>query len=118
MNDVQLLIIVHVSGYKAPMGTTKRKHREALQRRKSILAAARQVFWRKGYAGATVAEIAEMQELNSQITEVWQSSKVTTLAQLAAMLNLNIELKSVWDNGKQNISVEESLRKKMNIDIK
>ena len=61
---------------------------------------------------------AEMQALNSQITEVWQSSKITTLAQLSAMLNLNIELKPVWDNGIQNISVEESLRKKMNIDIK
>ena len=61
---------------------------------------------------------SEMQELNSQITEVWQSSKVTTLAQLAAMLNLNIELKPVWDNGKQDISVGESLRKIMNIDIK
>ncbi len=61
---------------------------------------------------------AEMQALNSQITEVWQSSKITTLGQLATMLNLNIELKPVWDIGKQDISVEESLRKKMNIDIK
>ncbi len=60
----------------------------------------------------------EMQELNSQITKVWQSSKITSLAQLVAMLNLKIELKSVWDNGKQEISVKESLRKKMNIDIK
>ena len=61
---------------------------------------------------------AEMQALNSQITELWHSSKITTLVQLAAMLNIKIELKPVWDIGKQNISVEESLRKKMNIDIK
>ena len=61
---------------------------------------------------------AEMQALNSQITEAWQSSKITSLSQLASMLNFNIELKPVWDNGIQNISVEESLRKKMNIDIK
>jgi hypothetical protein len=61
---------------------------------------------------------AEMQALNSQITKQWQSSKITTLGQLASMLNLNIKLKPVWDNGKQDISVEESLRKKMNIDIK
>ncbi len=61
---------------------------------------------------------AEMQALNSQITELWQSSKITTLAQLASMLNIKIKLKPVWDIGKQNILVEESLRKKMNIDIK
>jgi hypothetical protein len=61
---------------------------------------------------------AEMQALNSQITKQWQSSKITTLGQLASMLNLNIKLKPVWDNGKQHISVTESLRKKMNIDIK
>lgn len=63
MNDVQLLIKVHVSGYKASMGTTKRKQREALQRRRSILAAAREVFWQKGYARATIAQIAETAEL-------------------------------------------------------
>ena len=60
----------------------------------------------------------DMQALSSKITEAWQTSKITTLAQLAAMLNLNIELKPVWDSGKQDISVEESLRKKINIDIK
>lgn len=45
------------------MGTAKRKHREALQRRRSILAAARAVFWQRGYAGATITQIAEKAEL-------------------------------------------------------
>ena len=45
------------------MGTAQRKQHEALQRRHSILAAARQIFRLKGYAGATVAEIAQAAEL-------------------------------------------------------
>lgn len=45
------------------MGTARRKQHEALQRRRSILAAARQIFRLKGYAGATVAEIAQTAEL-------------------------------------------------------
>ena len=45
------------------MGTAQRKEHEALQRRRSILAAARQVFRTKGYAGATVAQIAQACEL-------------------------------------------------------
>jgi len=45
------------------VGTTERKQHEATHRRQSILAAARQVFRHKGYAGATVAEIAQTAEL-------------------------------------------------------
>jgi len=45
------------------MGTSQRKQHEALQRRRSILAAARQVFRDRGYAGATVAQIAQTAEL-------------------------------------------------------
>ena len=45
------------------MGTIERKKREALQRRKGILAAARKVFWQKGYADATMAQIAQAAEL-------------------------------------------------------
>ena len=45
------------------MGTAQRKQHEALQRRQSILAAARQVFRAKGYAGATVAMIAQAAQL-------------------------------------------------------
>ena len=45
------------------MGTAERKHHEALQRRQSILSAARRVFRLKGYAGATIAEIAQAAEL-------------------------------------------------------
>ena len=45
------------------MGTTERKKREELERRKSILSAARNVFWQKGYAGTTMAQIAQAAEL-------------------------------------------------------
>ena len=45
------------------MGTTQRRQREAARRRASILAAARTVFWRRGYAGATMPQIAEEAEL-------------------------------------------------------
>jgi len=45
------------------MGTTQRRQREVARRRASILAAARTVFWRRGYAGATMPLIAEQAEL-------------------------------------------------------
>ena len=45
------------------MGTAERKQTEALKRRSSILTAAREVFRDKGYAGATVAQIASRAEL-------------------------------------------------------
>lgn len=45
------------------MGTTERRQREAMRRRQAILDAARKVFRQKGYAGATVPQIAEAAEL-------------------------------------------------------
>jgi len=45
------------------MGTAQRRQREARQRRQSILAAAREVFWRRGYAGTTMPQIASEAEL-------------------------------------------------------
>ncbi|HUU21643.1 MAG TPA: helix-turn-helix domain-containing protein, partial [Phycisphaerae bacterium] len=45
------------------MGTTERRQREAEQRRRSILEAARRLFWRQGYAGATMPGIAAEAEL-------------------------------------------------------
>jgi AcrR family transcriptional regulator len=45
------------------MGTAERRQREAAQRRKSILDAARKVFWKRGYVGATMPQIAELAEL-------------------------------------------------------
>ena len=45
------------------MTIAQRRQREALKRRQSILDAARDIFWRKGYARATVAQIAQAAEL-------------------------------------------------------
>lgn len=45
------------------MGTTERRERERLARRGAILAAAKEVFFAKGLAAATVDEIAERAEL-------------------------------------------------------
>lgn len=45
------------------MGTAERKQHEATERRRSILTSAREVFRDKGYAGATIAEIAQKAEL-------------------------------------------------------
>ncbi len=45
------------------MGTAQRREREARQRRQDILDAARKVFWQRGYAGATMPQIALEAEL-------------------------------------------------------
>ena len=45
------------------MGTTERRQREARQRRRSIIEAARRIFWQRGYAGATMPLIAAEAEL-------------------------------------------------------
>lgn len=45
------------------MGTTERRQREAAQRRKDIIDAARDVFWESGYDGATMPQIAAAAEL-------------------------------------------------------
>lgn len=45
------------------MGTADRRRREAAHRRKSIVEAARKIFWQRGYARATMPQIAEEAEL-------------------------------------------------------
>ena len=45
------------------MGTKQRRRREAAQRRQSILDAAKEVFWQRGYSRATMPQIAEKAEL-------------------------------------------------------
>ena len=45
------------------MGTRQRRQREAQQRRKAILDAAMKLFWRRGYAGTTMPQIATEAEL-------------------------------------------------------
>ncbi len=64
------------------MGTIKRKQREALQRRTSILAAAREVFWQKGYSRATIAQIAEKAELAPGTLYLYFTGKDTLYVEL------------------------------------
>jgi AcrR family transcriptional regulator len=45
------------------MGTRARREREQKQRRQSILDAAREVFWKNGYATATIPQVAAAAEL-------------------------------------------------------
>ena len=45
------------------MGTKERRQREAARRRKTILDAARTLFWEKGYGSTTVPQIAAAAEL-------------------------------------------------------
>ena len=45
------------------MGTRERRRRDADRRRREILGAARQLFWKNGYAGTSIPEIARTAEL-------------------------------------------------------
>lgn len=45
------------------MGTSERRERERRQRREAILAAARELFWTRGYAATTMPRIARAAEL-------------------------------------------------------
>jgi AcrR family transcriptional regulator len=45
------------------MGTRERRQRERGERRQEIIAAARSIFWKKGFAGTTMPEIAAAAEL-------------------------------------------------------
>jgi AcrR family transcriptional regulator len=45
------------------MGTRERRQREADQRRREILQAAQRLFWRQGYAGTSIPQIARAAEL-------------------------------------------------------
>jgi AcrR family transcriptional regulator len=45
------------------MGTQERRRREADKRRQEILSAAQQLFWKNGYAGTSIPEIARTAEL-------------------------------------------------------
>lgn len=45
------------------MGTKERREREAADRKQNILKAAREIFWKVGYANATMPQIAKAAEL-------------------------------------------------------
>lgn len=64
------------------MGTKERRQREARRRRESILAAARHVFWAKGYEQTTVPAIAEQAELAPGTLYLYFPSKSAMYAEL------------------------------------
>ena len=64
------------------MGTNDRRQREAVQRRDTILAAARAVFRQKGFAGTTVPLIAQAAELAPGTLYLYFPSKAALYAEL------------------------------------
>lgn len=57
------------------MGIAERKEREKQQRREEIIRAAEKVFFARGFAGATMDEIAERAELSKGTLYLYFSSK-------------------------------------------
>ena len=57
------------------MGIAERKEREKQQRREEIIRAAERVFFARGFAGATMDEIAERAELSKGTLYLYFSSK-------------------------------------------
>ncbi len=57
------------------MGTAARKEREKQKRREEILAAARDLFYEKGYQNTTVEEIAEAAEISKGTVYLYFASK-------------------------------------------
>ena len=68
------------------MGVAERKAREKLQRRDQIMDAAKQVFSRKGFGGATMEEIAQQAELSPATLYLYFKNK----NDLYASLNLRM----------------------------
>jgi AcrR family transcriptional regulator len=64
------------------MGTRERRRREADQRRREILEAARRLFWRQGYAGTSIPQIARAAELAPGTIYLYFPSKEALYAEL------------------------------------
>ena len=64
------------------MGTRERRHREKQRRRRAILDAARDAFWKRGYRGATMPQIATAAELAPGTLYLYFPSKSALYAEL------------------------------------
>lgn len=64
------------------MGTRERREREKKRRRDQILSSARRIFWKKGYDGATMPEIARAAELAPGTLYLYFPSKESLYAEL------------------------------------
>jgi AcrR family transcriptional regulator len=66
------------------MGTRQRRDQEAKRRRQSILNAAKDVFWKHGYAAATIPKVAAAAELAPGTLYLYFPSKDALYAELLA----------------------------------
>jgi AcrR family transcriptional regulator len=66
------------------MGTRQRRDKEAKQRRQAILAAAKDVFWKHGYAAATIPMVAAAAELAPGTLYLYFPGKDALYAELLA----------------------------------
>ncbi len=66
------------------MGTSERRRREAEGRRKAILAAAKKVFWEKGFHKATMPQVAAEAELAAGTLYLYFRSKDALYVELLA----------------------------------
>ena len=64
------------------MGTSQRRERERRQRRQDILAAARELFWTRGYAATTMPRIARAAELAPGTLYLYFAGKGALYAEL------------------------------------
>ena len=66
------------------MGTRQRRQREVAQRREAILAAAKALFWKHGYTGTTMPQIAEKAELAPGTLYLYFPGKSAIYAEILA----------------------------------
>jgi AcrR family transcriptional regulator len=64
------------------MGTKERREREAARRRREILHAARRLFWKQGYRGTTMPQVARAVELAAGTIYLYFPSKESLYLEL------------------------------------
>jgi len=92
--------------------TRERREREKEERRRSILRAAREVFFKNGFHSATVDEVAEQAEVSKGTVYLYFESKETILAHLLleGLHELKGELERAYVAG-EALSAEDRLRR-------
>jgi AcrR family transcriptional regulator len=86
------------------LGTAERKEREKLQRRQEIIDAAEKVFFSKGFASATMEDVASEAELSKGTLYIYFSSKeelyqVFVIRAISKLHELFIEFSSKQQDG-------------------
>lgn len=92
------------------MGTPERREREKQKRRQEILDAAKKVFSREGFKGATIEEIAREAELSTGTLYLYFKSKdeMYFSLNLKILTFLNEHLKQLRD--RPNLSLKDKVR--------